>query len=78
MPETLEVAAPSAAEPTLEIPRSNSPEYVEWRKTGELPKNEPRRLWLGLSHGTGPGGRRWGSSRWWGADVHDRSQVYET
>jgi len=46
MPETLEVAAPSAApvtaEPTLEIPRSNSPEYVEWRKTGELPKNGPK------------------------------------
>lgn len=43
--ETQAVAAPSAAvveAPSLEIPRSNSPEYVEWRKTGTLPeKKEP-------------------------------------
>lgn len=40
------VAAPSAAEtqPSLEIPRSGTPEYAQWRMTGELPekKSEPK------------------------------------
>lgn len=38
------VAAPSAEQPSLEIPRSGTPEYADWRITGKLPekKSEPK------------------------------------
>lgn len=46
MDEPTVVAAPSAAEsqPSLEIPKSGTPEYAQWRISGELPekKSEPK------------------------------------
>lgn len=34
------IAVPSTAEP-MELPRSGTPEYAEWRNTGALPTSEP-------------------------------------
>lgn len=44
MPEETVVAAPSAVETKVpvEIPRSGTPEYAQWRVNGELPEAKPK------------------------------------
>jgi hypothetical protein len=41
MPDVME-AAPSAADAPIEIPRSGTPEYAEWRLNGTLPEAKPK------------------------------------